>query len=196
MRLALLVALAGTAACSGGEVYDGPDTDADQATNRSIRGSDGEAGDEVDGYPSAAKPGEPCPDAKQHSLRDLAALAETPVWLPDSEPASESTFTGAWNCGGGDTPVLTYGPITVSYEAGYRAPLDWERKAADSGGEVRTILGETGLLVPSSGPNIKGEVMVVVEDGILIRVLGEPDVPPEDLVTVADSIRLDQPVQP
>lgn len=142
-----------------------------------------------------AEPGEPCWGAERHSLSDLAALADVPVWLPQSSSASEATLTGAWTCGA-DTPFLTFGAITVSYESGYRTPLPWARKASDSGGELRTILGQTGLLMPSTSPTVKGEVMVVVDDGVLVRVLGEPDVPPEELVAVADSIRLDEPVKP
>ena len=151
--------------------------------------------DHPDSIVLPAEPGEPCWSAKRHSIEELAALADVPVWLPESEPASKATLTGAWTCGGGDTPVLTFGPITVSYESGYGTPLDWERKANDSGGEVRTILGEPGLLMPSTGPNIKGEVMVVVNGDILVRVLGEPSVPSDDLVAIADSIDLDDPVE-
>ena len=141
-----------------------------------------------------AEPGEPCWSAERHSIEELAALADVPVWLPDAEAASEASFTGAWTCGG-DTPFLTYGPITVSYESGYGTPLDWERKALDSGGEVRTILGEPGLLTRSTGANVKGQVMVVINGDILVRVLGEPSVPSKDLVAVADSINLGDPVQ-
>lgn len=148
-----------------------------------------------DGIALPARAGEPCWHAEKHSLSDLADLADVPVWLPESSRASEETLTGAWTCGG-DTPVLTFGPITVSYESGYRTPLDWERKAVDSGGEVRTILGQPGLLTHSTSSSVKGEVMVIVDGGVLIRVLGEPEVPPEDLVAVADSIHLDAPVQP
>lgn len=151
---------------------------------------------EGDGIALPIKPGEPCYRAKRHSLSELAALADVPVWLPQSPSASEAVLTGAWTCAGGDTPVLTFGPVTISYESGYPTALPWGRKAADSGGEVRTILGQAGLLMPSTSPSVKGEVMVIVDDGVLVRVLGEPDVPPKDLVAVADSLRLDAPVEP
>ncbi|QIK66734.1 hypothetical protein G7072_10635 [Nocardioides sp. HDW12B] len=139
------------------------------------------------------KPGEPCYAAERHSLKGLAALADVPVWLPHAQAASSSTFTGAWTCGG-DTPLLTYGPVTISYESGYGTPLDWERKARDWGAEVHTVLGEPGVLAPSSGADIKSQVMVVIEGDILVRVLGEPTVAPEDLLAVANSIDLDEPV--
>ena len=139
------------------------------------------------------RPGEPCYGAEPHSLHNLAAIADVPVWLPDAAAASEASFTGAWTCGGG-IPLLTFGPVTVSYESGYGTPLDWERKARDSGGEVRTILGETGLVERATGAHIKGQVMVVINGNVLVRVLGEPSVPSEDLVAVADSIDLDDPI--
>lgn len=141
------------------------------------------------------KPGEPCWQAQRRSLQELAALADVPVWMPHSARASAETLTGGWACGI-DTPVLTFGPVTVSYESGYRTPLDWQRKAKDTGGYVETILGRSALVDPAEADEPAGEVMVVVDDGVLIRVVGDRDVPVADLVEVANSIDLDAPVAP
>lgn len=147
-----------------------------------------------DGVMLPVKQGEPCYEAMRHPLSELAAISDVPVWMPESARASRSTLTGAWTCAGGDTPILTFGDVTVSYESGYDQPLDWQRKASDSGGTVRRILGRPALLMPSTAEDIKGEAMVIVDGGVLIRVLGEANVPAEDLVAVADSIPLDEPI--
>lgn len=141
------------------------------------------------------KPGEPCYQARKASLEEVAAAADVPVWMPHSPLASPETLTGAWTCGG-DTPVLTFGQVTVSYESGYGAPLPWERKAKDSHGYVATILGRDSLVDPAEPGQPNGEVMVVVDDGVLIRVVADSTVATDDLVAVADSIRLDSPVAP
>lgn len=67
-----------------------------------------------DGIELEIEPGEPCPRAKRHSLSELAALADVPVWMPNAPVASPKTFDGAWMCRGGDTPVLAFGPVMVS----------------------------------------------------------------------------------
>lgn len=41
-----------------------------------------------------------------------------------------------------------------------------------------------------------GEVMVVVDGGVLARVVGDTTVPADDLVALVGSIRLDSPVSP
>lgn len=141
------------------------------------------------------KPGEPCWHARRWTVEGLAAVADVPVWMPHSTRASRKTLTGAWTCGG-DTPFLTFGPVTVSYESGYRTPLDWKRKAADTGGYVATVLGRQALVDPAEGDDESGEVMLVVDGGILIRVIGDRDVPAADLVAAAASIDLRTPVVP
>ncbi len=142
-----------------------------------------------------ARPGEPCWHAQRRSLEGLAAVADVPVWMPHTARASTETLTGAWTCGA-DTPFLTFGPVTASYESGYSTPLDWERKAKDTGGYVETILGRPALVDPAEADEPTGEVMVIVDDGVLIRVIGDRDVPAADLVEVANSIDLAVPLAP
>ena len=78
----------------------------------------------------------------------------------------------------------------------YHTPLDWERKAEDTGGYVEEVLGRPALVDPVEGDDVAGEVMVVVDDGVLVRVVGDRDVLAADLVAVARSIDLRVPVPP
>lgn len=143
------------------------------------------------------KPGEPCYQAHKRSLTEVVGESDVPVWMPHASVASVQNFTGAWTCLGGNTPFLTFGAVTVSYESGWER-VDVEAKwhqtvREEGGGRVLTILGRPGLVLPAPDASPKGMVLVVV-DGVLIRVLGDGSVPAEQLVEVADSIELDQPL--
>jgi hypothetical protein len=116
--------------------------------------------------------------------------------MPNSKAASADNLTGGWSCGG--TPVLTFGPIRVSYEPGYSDPkvLTMLQGLLDQdGGKIETILGEPALvhgsteMVPASG------VLVAVEGDILISVLSKDGVVSADqLVDIANSIDLNAPL--
>ena len=147
-------------------------------------------------------PGEPCLDAKRQPLQEVAAASKVPIWLPDSQYASRATLTGAWTCGSPDHPALTYGPIGVFFESGWDnvdPETKWPDHVEASGGWVETILGRPAAVEPVTndefdGQRTTGQVMVIVDDGILIRVLGDGTVPVEQLVDVAKSINLRKPV--
>jgi hypothetical protein len=143
------------------------------------------------------KRGEPCPDARRYSLEDLAARADAPIWLPDTQVASRATLTGAWTCAGGDTPILSFGQLIVSYEPGW-SDVDVEEKWTElvkelGEGSVQTIQSRPALVQPVTQASPRGQVLLVV-DGVLIRVLGDGSLPVEQLVDVARSIDLEHPV--
>lgn len=150
------------------------------------------------------KPGEPCPDAHSHSLDELARLSPVPVWIPDADAASLNNLTGAWTCGpagGSEVPFLTFGdaPVIVSYEPGYDGvdASAWYRAiSVHEGDTVETILGQPAWVHPSTKEGPNAEVLVIVQGGVLIRVLANDGaVPVDELVRVAASIRLEQSVK-
>lgn len=153
-----------------------------------------------DGVELESEPGEPCPGAKRHSLPELAALADVPVWMPNSTVASPTTFDGAWTCIGGNTPLLTFGPVMVSFESGWGdvdAQEKWTGMVEEFGeGRVETILGEPALVEPVTADAPKGQVLLIVNGDTLIRVLGDGSVPVSQLADVARSIDLETPVTP
>ncbi len=141
-------------------------------------------------------PGEPCFGAQRFSLPELALRADAPIWLPNAQDASITTLTGAWTCGG-NTPLLTFGDITISYENGWDG-VDSEKKWTGfveyyGEGRVETILGIPALVQPKSENVTNPEVLVIV-DGTLIRLRGSLHVSVEQLVNVANSIDLTNPV--
>jgi hypothetical protein len=170
---------------------------ADPTSTPTPRGSVGLDG-KADSLLLPTKPGEPCPDAHKFSLGDLAARADAPIWLPHSDLASPATLTGAWTCAGGDTPVLTFGKLVVTYEPGWTG-VDvnekWGELVDELGeGYVQTIQGQHALVQPVTKASPRGQVLLVV-DGVLIRVLGDGSLPVDQLVDVAQSINLERPVR-
>lgn len=141
------------------------------------------------------KPGEPCPYAKQWSLTDLAAQADVPIWLPNDKAASVQTLTGAWTCMDGGMPLLAFSSgVQVWYEGGWGDVSDpqkqWEAMVSDTGlGQVETVLDRPALVQPAAKDSPKGEVLVIV-DGVLIRVIADASVPTDQLVNVANSINI------
>lgn len=150
------------------------------------------------------QPGEPCPMAKHApSVAALQQQTDVPIW----EPAN-ATLTDAWTCG--DTPVLLYGQIQITYDDDKQAwgNIDIEKKWADRvrdrGGRVETVLGRPALVTPAdaTGPptnrpvypdpaDAAGRVSVmVVVDGTLISTVAKGDVPVEKLIELTNSIKL------
>ncbi len=146
-----------------------------------------------------AKPGEPCPAAREHSLTDLASFAEAPMWMPDAPIASRERLTGAWTCAGGNTPVLTFGPVKVSFESGWANPNPrpyYEKLIETFGaGQIDQALGLPALVIPPSSEGTLGGVMVIVGD-TLIRVVGDGTVPADQLLSIVQSIDLSRPLGP
>ncbi|MBA2716432.1 MAG: hypothetical protein H0U51_05150 [Propionibacteriales bacterium] len=165
-------------------------------TNSSPPAAIAPGSDEGDFISLPVKPGEPCFGAQQFSLPELALRADAPIWLPNTQDASIRTLTGAWTCGG-STPLLTFGDITISYEGGWDG-VDPEKKWTSyvkyyGEGRVETILGIPALVQPKSEEVTNPEVLAIV-DGTLIRLHGRADVSVEQLVEVAKSIDLNDPV--
>lgn len=143
--------------------------------------------------------GEPCPFAERLSPSELASRVDVPVWMPDAADASVKNLSGAWWCGG--APLLTFtSGVQVWYESGWGEVADIEKKwaglvAEDGEGEVATVLDRPALLRPISKTFPKGELLVAVDD-TLITVYGDGTVPLEQLVEVAESIDLSNPIPP
>lgn len=142
------------------------------------------------------KPGEPCYDAKEYPINELAKMVDVPIWMPNAPAGSQKNFTGAWTCAGGNEPILIFGAVKVSYEPGYNMDVkDWcQRLIGENGGSVETILGRPGCSFPVAEEGTLPGVLVVVDSGVLIRVVADSSVPVEKLVEVANSINLEKPV--
>jgi hypothetical protein len=139
-------------------------------------GSDGPAG--------LVGPGEACPGAVHGAPNSLGT--EIPIWLP---AGGEPKVTDAWTCA--DTPVVVFGDIQISYEAGW-TDVDVEKKwaalSADYGGDVTTVLGRPGLVQSAEQTQGTNNQVLVVVDGTLVRVLSTSDVPINELLRLADSL--------
>lgn len=148
--------------------------------------------------PLPVKPDEPCPYAEKVSLSDLIGRLSVPVWMPSAEDASLQTLAGAWICGSDVTLTFTSG-VNVTYEAGWSQVADvqkhWTELVATRGaGEVGTVLGQPALLGPAGDEYPPGEVFVVVDGDTLMWVTGDGKIPEEQLVEVANSIDLSNPL--
>jgi hypothetical protein len=146
------------------------------------------------------KPGEPCPGAQQYALSELVNVADVPVWMPNSDAASRSNLTGAWTCQNSSQPLLAFASgVNVTYEpgwAGVDASKQWQTLIDFYHiGRVETVLGRPALVydVGKSAPD--GQVMVL-DDDTLIRVVGNGSVTTSQLVDVANSIDLANPISP
>lgn len=142
----------------------------------------------VDDYngPEVVEPGEPCFDAVELDP-ELAAISRA-VKVPITQP--DAAITRAWRCG--DTPVLMFDDVQVSYEEGWTG-VDIERKwadlAADTGGTVESIAGHSALVQPADGDGARNQVLIV-EGDILIRLLATADVPISRLTELAATLKL------
>lgn len=179
--VAAVVALNG-AGVLGGEASKSPDA----------RARNPLAGAHGDRPAGLVGPGEPCLDAVPlpTDLALIRASVEIPVWAP----AADATITRAWACGG-ETPVLMFGRIQVSFEAGW-SDVDiakkWADLIADYGGRTETIQGYSALVQAAPTKEANQQVMIV-SGGTLVRLLATSDVPISDLVDLADDIRLPPP---
>jgi hypothetical protein len=86
----------------------------------------------------------------------------------------------------------------VTYEPGWTG-VDvnekWGELVDELGeGYVQTIQGQHALVQPDTKASPRGQVLLVV-DGVLIRVLGDGSLPVDQLVDVAQSINLERPVR-
>ncbi len=170
-------------ALNGAGLIGGSDTPVqkDQTTNES-------AEEALNGYngPEVVEPGEPCFDAVELAP-DLAAISRA-VKVPIMQP--DAAITRAWRCG--DTPVLMFDDVQVSYEEGWTG-VDIEKKwadlAADTGGTVESIAGHSALVQPADGDGTRNQVLIV-EGDILIRFLATADVPISRLTELAATLKL------
>ena len=127
--------------------------------------------------------------AQRTSLAELPLQSDVPVWLPgDTSPPT----TGAWLCAA-NIPALTFDTGAVFFEPAWRG-VDVEKKWValinDYGGYTVPINDHSALVHPSTGPNIKPQVLIVKGD-TLVRVLGARGAAVEPLLAIAESLSLD-----
>lgn len=136
----------------------------------------------VDGF-GFDKVGTPCPGA-----RHAASVSKLQTSVEVLAPTA-GTMTEAWTCG--STPVLMYTGIQISYEEGW-GDVDlgqkWADMVSDYGGSVVDVNGHPAYVHPPTTDGPRSSVMFVV-DGTLIRLLAEGDVPVDELVKLAGSIK-------
>lgn len=152
-------------------------------------------GESDDSITMPVRSGEPCFHAERWSVREVADRADTPVSLPVPSSPDTANLTVAWICGA-NTAVMTFDDIRVFYEPGWSdVDVDekWAVLAHDYGGSVETILDRPGLVQPLTDDAERPPVMVVNGD-VLIRLLGEPSSSIGEMVTLADSLDLRNPV--
>jgi hypothetical protein len=150
----------------------------------------------VDGIFPVIPPGEPCLNARRASLPMRGTQRDT-VRVPNTVLANPGTVTG-WSCG--DLPAITAPGIRITFESGYptrsRAQLEraarvTDRQQAEGGWPSRsstfvaTALGSP-VLVYQPTQRTLGEVMYV-NDGRLMRVLGDGTVPTAQLLAVVET---------
>lgn len=132
------------------------------------------------------KEGEPCFAAKKASVSGLAATARVPMWMPRQKSVG---LTGAWTCGG-DTPLLEYGDVDVTYEDGWGGvdiAQKWADLVTEYGGSVQDINGISAYVEPVANGSTRPQVMLVRDD-TLVRLLGAPKTDIDQLVKIASSI--------
>jgi hypothetical protein len=130
------------------------------------------------------QPGTPCPGAVHADAIKIAAVSESPVYLPAS---GADEVTEAWRCG--DTPVFMFGDIQLSFENGWKdvpIPEKLQDLADDYGGSVQNVQGLSAWVVAAS-PN---DGVLMVKDGTAIRLIADGDVPIKDLVDLAEGLDL------
>lgn len=152
-----------------------------------------------EGVGLAVEPGEPCLMAK-HAYSVAALQTDRRIWTPAS-----ATLTDAWACG--NTPVLMYGKIQITYEPGWdNVDVDkkWASLAREQGGRIQTVLGRPALVrtpdtalpnpdapaVPDPADATGRVSVMVVVDGTRIGVSAKGDAPVEKLIELTNSIEL------
>jgi hypothetical protein len=153
-----------------------------------------------EGFPFFGKEGEPCLNAEKVPLTELPGQVQVPVWMPKSADASLENLAGAWKCG--TEAALTFDSgVTVSYESGWSEVTDmrarWATLAEErGGGEVGEVLGQPALIGSPGAVYPPGEVFVVVDGDTLMWVEGDGKIPATELVDVANSIDVENPLPP
>lgn len=181
--IAVLVLVGALAACGSG-------SNSTAASNGDQSQVSSAASEPEDGIGVVA-PGTPCPKAVHGDPLKLAAVSEAPVYLPRD---GAEQVTGAWRCG--DTPVLMFGNVQLSFESGWgnvQVPEKFDDLARDYGGSVETIQGLPAWVAPSSAAASNSEVLMV-KDGAAIRLLARRGVPIGDLVALASILDLEAPI--
>lgn len=132
----------------------------------------------------AVEPGEPC-EMAVHAKGVSGLRTNIPVW-----PPANAIPTDAWTCG--DTPVLLYGDVQITYEKGW-TEFDHEKRFAawvrDDGGRIETILGRPAYVHPADAVGPRNSVMVFVDE-VMILATAKQNVPIEKLVRLVSSIQL------
>lgn len=151
------------------------------------------AADVDDGPVGLVGPGEPCINAVMlpSNVTMIRAAVPLPVWAAPPEVAK---VTRAWACGG-TTPVLMYGDIQLSFEAGWSGvdiPEKWAALAADYGGRTDVIQGYQAYVKEPTADGENQEIMIVHGD-TLVRLLATGAVPPADLIDLANELELPEP---
>lgn len=137
-----------------------------------------------EGPAGLVEPGEPCPGAVHG--KPTALETEVRMWLPTEEWEARD----AWTCG--DTPVVLYGDIQVSFEEDWGdvdVAAKWEDLADDYGGTVVELDGRSAL-VQEAGSDEQGQQVLLVADGELVRLLARASTPIERLTELAEALRL------
>jgi len=145
----------------------------------------------ADGPLGVVPPGTPCPNAVYEDPSELAAVSDTPIYLPSDRAVQ---VTQAWRCG--NTPVLLFNDVQISFESDWgnvKIPEKFDALARDYGGSVEIIQGLPAWVVPSSEEAPNSEILFV-KDGAAIRLLAQRGVPIDDLVALASSLDLGAPL--
>lgn len=187
-RARLLPIVGGLAAAACSAVLLAPHVARDPATTHTTAG----AQSRLNGLPVVG-PGEPCHSATHLPVPTLAEAANLTVWLP----ADNSGFKvgDSWACNLGGAPVLMFGKIQVSYEAGWKdvdVSQEWNTQVADMGGRVENFGGYPAMIHTGNDAAPNNEVMFVVGD-TLVRLLSVPEVPIDDVVRLAESLAANAP---
>jgi hypothetical protein len=130
------------------------------------------------------EPGQPCPGAR-HASTVAGLVTSVPIWAP-----ANATLSDSWTCG--DTPVLMFGEIQVTYESGWTGvdnASKWADMATDYGGSVQTILGRPAYVHEATATAPRSSVSFVVGD-TLVQVVAKDGVPIDDIANLARSIEL------
>jgi hypothetical protein len=130
-------------------------------------------------------PGTPCPGAVEGTAQEVIATSGSPVYLPDDGVAR---VTAAWRCG--DTPVLMFDDVQVSFETGWSnidVPAKMADLADDYGGSVQPIQGLSAWVSRDGVLMVNGETA--------IRLLASKDVAIERLTDLASELDLDAPAE-
>ncbi len=193
--VATLAVLVGTGVLSGSQ----PPTSADPRSSLGRTATDFQSAN--------LEEGELCSGQETFkTLKELAATAATPIWMPNTDEASVSTLVASVLCG--ETPTLRFDSgITVAYEPGWRLENPqkrWNEMAKEWGGKVQAILGQPAYIFdlngisndpdvqPVSGATPTSEVLVVLDD-TLVRVIG-PKIEAKRLIELTESIEPDSPM--